>query len=203
MRLTDIDGHGHAGFRQCQGLLLRFPQHRPGIGSLATRTKAGELHEEKREVSLTPGASPLLNHGGENLAVLVTKIRVRFTLIPNGSRDRIRREGRHHAVPQPGFAPGMAAGILGRVGKGERDFTVGLGLFRRLLPFPQFLFVTFERVRGIRQFSAARNPPATFKSGSASKASSLVQASASVPPQEESIIPTGNFMVRCKSRPKK
>ncbi len=175
----------------------------PGIGIFYRRDKTGKLHEEKRKVSLSPGTAPLLNHRGENLAVLVGKIRVRFTLIPNGSGDRIRREGRHHARSTTRHArQGWLRGSLGASGRAAR-------LFRWPPPLPPPSPILpasasyCSSTWGNSAILCRQESATTFKSGSASKAAALVQASASVPPQEESISPTGNFMARCKSRPKK
>ena len=99
-RIADIDGGRHPclGKGQCHG--LGFAQFGPGTfrRQAIGFHEIGKLYEKKRKIALIPLFSPVLDHVGEDAAVLESPSGIALSLVPDCTLDPVRNQRTDHSI---------------------------------------------------------------------------------------------------------
>src|SRR6185312_3362919 len=105
IRIAGVDsdrqtGVGDAGSRE----RLRLARLCPCVVDRhwAAMAKRWKTHDVEREIALSKEPSPIGDRHGKDFAVLVSAIRVLFSLVPQRTCYRERRNGRQHSLVKHG-----------------------------------------------------------------------------------------------------
>ena len=124
-RVANVDGHGHGGVVERQGVGLRLAQGRPSRLRLhEAGLKVGrQLHEIERHVGRVAHLAPVGNKPAEQRGILLGAAHVGTSLVPQHTFDGHGDYGAHHGIVKHGGErrPRGRDGLAGQLAEIGKD----------------------------------------------------------------------------------